>query len=42
MQGRPNRLSQTHANDIATAIACIANREPSEHATPVSRELSRA
>jgi Nuclease-related domain len=42
MQGRPNRLSQTDAEEIATAIACIADGEPSENAAPVSRELSRA
>jgi Nuclease-related domain len=42
MQGRPNRLSQTHAEDIAAAIACIADRESSENTAPVSRELSRA
>ena len=42
MQGRPNRLSQTHAEEIAAAIACIADREPSEDDLPVSREPSRA
>jgi hypothetical protein len=42
MQGRPNRLSKTHAEEIASAITCIADRESSEDIAPVSRELSRA
>jgi hypothetical protein len=42
MQGRPNRLNQTEVDEIATAVTCIANHEPSERTATVPRTLSRA
>ncbi|MGC2374422.1 MAG: nuclease-related domain-containing protein [Solirubrobacteraceae bacterium] len=42
MQGRPNRLNHADVEGIATAIACIANRELSENPVPVAQGLCRA